>query len=116
MFVRVAILSAVMGFTAVVSAMPGRMFSHNSLKNQCNTGTVQCCNTIEDASSDNMSKMLAEEGLVIQGQNTPIGLNCDAFADDGGLASGSNCASQPVCCDRVEAGFAINCSPVNVVF
>lgn len=47
--------------------------------------------------SESVSSVLAQQGFILQGQNIPIGLNCDSFATD---SVGSNCATQPVCCDK----------------
>lgn len=88
--------------------------SKNSLSAQCNTGSVQCCDTVEDASSDNAAKALGLLGLVVQGANVPIGLNCDSIDVLIGVGAGSNCASQPVCCDKTESGLGVGCLPINL--
>ncbi|THH11956.1 hypothetical protein EW146_g7870 [Bondarzewia mesenterica] len=76
-------------------------YKNEKVKNQCNTGPVHCCDTIEDASSENVSKYsgLLGDALSVQGANVPVGLNCSPAA--GG--SGANCAAQPACCDHVES-------------
>lgn len=114
MFARITIVSAVLGLAVLTLAVPSPSgWSDQSLTAECNTGGVQCCNTIESSESESVSSVLAQQGFILQGQNIPIGLNCDSFATD---SVGSNCATQPVCCDKtLVGGFGINCNPINFV-
>ncbi|THH04263.1 hypothetical protein EW146_g10220, partial [Bondarzewia mesenterica] len=55
------------------------VYKNEERVNQCNAGPIQCCNTVEKASSESASKALGLLGIVLNDLNTPIGLNCDAF-------------------------------------
>jgi len=83
--------------------------------NQCSTGPVQCCNSVESSSSENSSKTLGLLGIVLQGLDIPVGLNCSPISVLG-LGSAGSCAAQTVCCDNNNFNGLINlgCSPINL--
>ncbi|THH13563.1 hypothetical protein EW146_g6670 [Bondarzewia mesenterica] len=88
--------------------------SNSQSENSCNAGNMQCCGTVENANSKDASKALGLLGLVLQDVNVPVGLNCDPINALSGVGAGASCASQPVCCDKTEAGgVGINCMPIN---
>jgi hypothetical protein len=43
---------------------------------QCNTGPVQCCNSVQRADSEAASKLLGLLGIVVQDVSIPIGITC----------------------------------------
>jgi len=82
----------------------------------CDTGTIQCCNTISTASNPNTASILA--GLdILQGLglDVPIGLTCNPLTVIG-LGSGSVCEANPVCCSDIYDGglVGVDCVPINV--
>ncbi|KAI9300640.1 fungal hydrophobin-domain-containing protein [Cunninghamella echinulata] len=89
-----------------------------NIGNQCNTGPVQCCNTLRQyndfhpealTSIFNIVGVSAED--VLRGQ---LGVDCTSVSVAGG--SGQNCNTQPVCCSQVQQNgiVGINCTPINV--
>jgi hypothetical protein len=82
--------------------------------NQCNTGSVQCCNSVQSAGGSSAAGLLALLGVVVQDVNVPIGLTCNPISVLG--IGGNNCASQPVCCQNnsFNGVVAIGCTPINV--
>ncbi len=54
---------------------------------QCNTGPVQCCNSVEPAGSPSAAPLLGSLGVLPRDLNTPIGLTCTPLA---GLGSNAN--------------------------
>ena len=57
--------------------------------NQCNTGPVQCCNTVEDKNSmsDNTSKLISLIGINVGDITGKVGTNCSPIST---LAVGGN--------------------------
>ncbi|THH14751.1 hypothetical protein EW146_g5632 [Bondarzewia mesenterica] len=82
---------------------------------QCNTGPIQCCNTVESASSSGVAGILGLLGIVLQDLNVIIGLNCSPITAIG-LGGGANCVQQPVCCENNNFNGLINigCTPINL--
>ncbi|KAI9570038.1 hypothetical protein HD554DRAFT_2170634 [Boletus coccyginus] len=107
MFVRAFTL--VLAIAASVIAVPG------GTTNQCNTGSMQCCNNVAPASSVDES-ILALFGVGAL-QNVDAGLDCNPISVIG-AGSGASCTQQPVCCsDMKNYGnqlVGMNCSPINV--
>ncbi|TFK26942.1 fungal hydrophobin [Coprinopsis marcescibilis] len=81
---------------------------------QCNTGPVQCCNSVQRADSEAASKLLALLGIVVQDLSIPIGLTCSPISVIG--LPGNSCSSQPVCCtnNSFNGVVAIGCTPINI--
>ncbi|KAL4245050.1 Hydrophobin [Abortiporus biennis] len=92
------------------SSSPSSGGSSNS-GGQCNTGPVQCCNSVQPAGGKDASTLLGSLGIVLQDLNVPVGLTCSPI-----LGSGANCAQTPVCCENNNFNGLINigCSPINI--
>ena len=43
---------------------------------QCNTGSLQCCNSVQSASSSGVPGLLGLLGIVLQDLNVLVGLTC----------------------------------------
>ena len=86
----------------------------------CSSGPIQCCNSLQkvrllfwrrashchslctkyaQASSPSVSNLLGLLGVVVQGADAFVGLNCSPIPILG-LASGASCSSEPVCCEN----------------
>ncbi|TDL20386.1 fungal hydrophobin [Rickenella mellea] len=87
---------------------------------QCNTGTLQCCQSFQARllTSPSTSSSSAESSswddlldVVTQGTALPIGVGCTPI-NVIGAGGGSNCNTQPVCCQNTGGAFAINCAPI----
>ena len=64
-------LSALVAATLATSVIAGGSPSGGSTPS-CSTGPIQCCNSVEKASSPAASKLLALLGIVVQDVNVPI--------------------------------------------
>lgn len=65
---------------------------------QCSSGPVQCCNTVEKADSDTATSLLGLLGIVIEDITALIGLSCTDVNVLGG--GGSDCSAQTLCCEN----------------
>ncbi|KAF9468407.1 fungal hydrophobin-domain-containing protein [Collybia nuda] len=81
---------------------------------QCNTGGLQCCNSVQPAGSEAASTLLGLLGVLVQDLTVAVGITCSPI-DIVGLGSGA-CTAQPVCCtdNDFHGIIAIGCTPVNV--
>ncbi|KAF8636890.1 hypothetical protein AX17_003142 [Amanita inopinata Kibby_2008] len=81
---------------------------------QCDTGPVQCCNSLQDATDPQVASALGLLGLILGPITGQVGLTCNPISALG--VGGNNCASQPVCCTNTSFNGLINlgCSPLNV--
>ncbi|KAF5315365.1 hypothetical protein D9619_007110 [Psilocybe cf. subviscida] len=99
---------------AAATATPIKRFGgSDGPKDQCNTGSLLCCNTVQPASSQQASNLLGLLGVVVGDLTTKIGITCSPVQ---AIGIGSNsCAIQPVCCkDNSFSGvIAVGCTPIN---
>ncbi|KAI0029934.1 hypothetical protein K488DRAFT_15455, partial [Vararia minispora EC-137] len=61
----------------------------------CNSGSVQCCNQVQEVSAPTLSPPYALIPGFLQGANFPVGTDCSPLA----LGAGGQCNQQTVCCD-----------------
>ena len=47
---------------------------------QCNTGALQCCQSVQSSSNNVMSTLLGLLGVVLSGVDVPIGLTCSPLS------------------------------------
>lgn len=64
-------LSALVAATLATSALAGGI-----APGDCTTGPIQCCNSVDKAGSDAVSKILALLGVVVQDLNVLVGITC----------------------------------------
>ncbi|KAF8072182.1 fungal hydrophobin-domain-containing protein [Lyophyllum atratum] len=95
----------------LAAATPTR---RNTPASQCNTGPVQCCNSVQTAGSDPVAGILGLLGVVVQDINVLVGVTCTPITVIG--AGGDSCTAQPVCCEdnSFHGLVAIGCTPVNL--
>ncbi|KDQ62711.1 hypothetical protein JAAARDRAFT_189999 [Jaapia argillacea MUCL 33604] len=81
----------------------------------CTTGPIQCCDTVESASSPVAAGILASIGVVVQDVTALVGLTCSPTTVIG-VGSGSSCSASPVCCTDNSHGtlISIGCVPVTL--
>ncbi|KAK7469169.1 hypothetical protein VKT23_003660 [Stygiomarasmius scandens] len=81
---------------------------------QCNTGKLQCCNSVQSSSSSSVAGLAGLLGIALQGVNIPIGVTCNPISVIG--IGGNSCSAQPVCCqsNNFNGVLAIGCTPVNL--
>ncbi|KAI0085273.1 hydrophobin, partial [Irpex rosettiformis] len=82
---------------------------------QCNTGPVQCCDSVQPASSldSTLSSLLHSLDVVLDDVDTLIGSTCSPLSGLG-LGLGGTCAGTTVCCNNNTYNGLINvgCVPV----
>ncbi|KAF9483032.1 fungal hydrophobin [Pholiota conissans] len=82
--------------------------------NQCNTGSLQCCSSVQSASSSLVAVLLGLLGVVAGDLTGQVGVTCSPITVVG--ASGTSCSEQPVCCtgNTFNGVIATGCTPVNI--
>ncbi|OCB87238.1 fungal hydrophobin [Sanghuangporus baumii] len=55
---------------------------------QCNTGSLLCCNDVQEASSSDATSILGLLGVILHDLNVLVGLNCGALSVIGAGGSG----------------------------
>ncbi|KAF8838405.1 hydrophobin [Paxillus ammoniavirescens] len=108
MFTRVFAVVSVAAL-AIAGAIP------TTPTNQCNTGSMQCCNNYQSASS--LNQLLTSIGFldVLAGVTGNVGTDCTPITVVG-TGSGADCTAQPVCCtDNTFNGLInVGCTPINL--
>ncbi|KAF5338120.1 hypothetical protein D9758_015373 [Tetrapyrgos nigripes] len=81
---------------------------------QCNTGPIQCCNSVQSANHGIVPSLLRLLGVVLGDVTAQVGLTCNPITVIGG--GGNSCTSQPVCCQNNSFNgiIAIGCTPINI--
>ncbi|KAI0737146.1 hydrophobin [Daedaleopsis nitida] len=107
MFAKLFTLS-VLAILAVATPTPAPAAS-------CSTGAIQCCDSVQPASSKAVAPILAGLGVVIQDVNALVGLTCSPI-NVVGVGSGNSCSANTVCCDNNSFGglISIGCLPVTL--
>ncbi|KAJ7916166.1 fungal hydrophobin [Mycena leptocephala] len=69
----------------------------------------QCCQSVQSSSDAGVASLLGLLGVIVNGVNVPIGLNCSPIT-----VLGNNCGSQTVNCQSSAYGGLINigCIPI----
>ncbi|KAF4621441.1 hypothetical protein D9613_000153 [Agrocybe pediades] len=86
----------------------------NEPASQCNTGDLQCCNSVQSASSPSVAGILGLLGIVVGSVTGLVGANCSPITAIG--IGGNSCSAQPVCCSNntFNGVVALGCTPVNI--
>ncbi|PIL34935.1 hypothetical protein GSI_02722 [Ganoderma sinense ZZ0214-1] len=81
----------------------------------CNTGTLNCCQTMSSSSDPSTNLLLSLIGVVVHGVDVAVGLNCDPITVIGAGLS-STCQAHPVCCPDNATGnlVSVGCVPVSL--
>ncbi|KAI6002132.1 hydrophobin-1 precursor [Pisolithus albus] len=82
---------------------------------QCNTGPIQCCNTVATCGSHpSTDELLSLLGLSVPA-GTQVGTNCSPISAVG-TGSGAQCSGQTVCCEQNNWNGLVNigCMPMNL--
>nr|AGC26950.1 hydrophobin [Polyporus umbellatus] len=108
MFSRAIVVTA-LTLPLLAAATPVELEARQS----CSTGSIQCCNTVEDAKSASASLLLGLLGIVVGDITGLIGLNCSPL-NVVGVGSGNACSANAVCCQNNNVGglISIGCVPV----
>ncbi|KAH9895770.1 hypothetical protein C8Q73DRAFT_450834 [Cubamyces lactineus] len=98
----------VLAFAGAASAVP-----YYASQSQCSSGSMQCCNNVQSASSPSMLKaleILSLAGLVDGDSN--IGTSCTPI-NIVGAGGTESCTAMPVCCNGNSFGsLSFGCSSV----
>ncbi|VDB87627.1 unnamed protein product [Peniophora sp. CBMAI 1063] len=83
----------------------------------CNSGALQCCESVQPASSlgsSGDSGLLDLIPITLQGLNIPIGITCTPIDVIG--VGGDSCQQQTVCCENntFSGVVALGCTPIGV--
>ncbi|KIM34685.1 hypothetical protein M413DRAFT_33101 [Hebeloma cylindrosporum] len=83
--------------------------------NECNSGPIQCCDSIQTADSHEVIQLLALTGAITEAPDTLVGMTCSPMTTLG-AGAGSTCSSQPVCCEdnSFNGVIAVGCTPINM--
>ncbi|KAF9561680.1 fungal hydrophobin [Agrocybe pediades] len=115
-FSRVALLVAA-SVASLVAAVPygGHHIGDNNIINSCNTGSVQCCNQVFEAGSEQSNWLHGLIGVALGAVNAQAGLACNPITAIG-VGNGAQCTSQPVCCtgNHMNGLIAVGCNPINI--
>ncbi|KAF6756263.1 fungal hydrophobin-domain-containing protein [Ephemerocybe angulata] len=81
---------------------------------QCNTGPVQCCDSVQEANSSSLTAIFALLGINASDVTGLVGVTCSPITIIG--LPGNSCSAQPVCCtnNTFNGIIAIGCTPVNI--
>ncbi|KAI0081527.1 fungal hydrophobin [Panus rudis PR-1116 ss-1] len=80
----------------------------------CNTGPVQCCQTMQNANSPAAAKLLHSVGVPVESVTGLVGGSCTPVTVIG--VAGGNCKENAVCCTNNNYGgaVALGCVPVSL--
>ncbi|KAF9461146.1 hypothetical protein BDZ94DRAFT_1264405 [Collybia nuda] len=78
-------------------------------KNQCTTGPVQCCNSLQSASDLSEHRDLLSS-VPDMSKDTMVGVTCSPIEGEGN----NSCSAQTYCCNNNNFGgvIALGCAPV----
>ncbi|KAJ4466317.1 hydrophobin 2 [Lentinula aciculospora] len=105
---KLAFVSAALATLAVATPAP-----RGEPASSCSTAPVQCCESVEPASSTAVAPILASIGVVLQDLNVLVGLTCSPITV---IGTSSSCSAQAVCCEDNSHGglISIGCVPVTL--
>ncbi|KAF8068959.1 hydrophobin [Lyophyllum atratum] len=114
MFARITTFFLFCFFALYASALVLPRTEDSEEEGQCNTGGNACCNSVQNADSENVSLLAALLGLNLSGVTGQVGVNCSPLSPVG--LGGNSCTQQPVCCSGNEFNglIVIGCTPINV--
>ncbi|KAH7912117.1 fungal hydrophobin-domain-containing protein [Hygrophoropsis aurantiaca] len=116
MFARTSALLLVPVFALAAVAMPAdSLAARTDGSSQCNTGSIQCCQSTTSATSSGIGSLLGLLGIVLGDVTGLLGLGCSPITAIG-TGTGAVCNQEPVCCTgNVYSGLInIGCSPINL--
>ncbi|KAF5379143.1 hypothetical protein D9615_005969 [Tricholomella constricta] len=81
---------------------------------QCSSGPVQCCNSVQEADSAPVNALTGLLGIVLGPLTGQVGLGCSPLSIIG--VAGNSCTQQTVCCtgNTFNGLIAVGCTPINL--
>ncbi|TFK65627.1 fungal hydrophobin [Pluteus cervinus] len=107
MFSRVASFALVLPLLASAAVLPRQT-------GDCNTGSIQCCNSVQSSSLESVTELAGLLGLDLGSLTPQVGLFCSPLSILG--AGGNSCSAQPACCTGNTFGglLSLGCNPLNL--
>ncbi|KDR72928.1 hypothetical protein GALMADRAFT_73295 [Galerina marginata CBS 339.88] len=98
-----------------VAAAPTPGGSEGDIHNSCNTGPIQCCNSLIASDSKQANLLTSLLGIAVGTVSGQLGVQCSPITLIG-TGEGASCSSSPVCCSNNSFNglVAIGCSPINI--
>ncbi|PPR08046.1 hypothetical protein CVT24_010845 [Panaeolus cyanescens] len=115
MFSKLSVIT-LFAFSAIRSVSAGGYFvDSEGIEYSCNSGPVQCCNSVQDVANFDTTSIAALIGVAVSDLTGQIGLQCNPITGIG-VGTGANCASAPVCCEKNFQNqlVGVNCSPITI--
>ncbi|KDQ60459.1 hypothetical protein JAAARDRAFT_125645, partial [Jaapia argillacea MUCL 33604] len=83
--------------------------------NQCNVGTLNCCNSVQNYTSEGVQSLAGLLGIVLPDLNALAGIDCSPISVLG-VGGGSECAASPVCCENNQFSglISLGCIPITL--
>ncbi|KAF5365947.1 hypothetical protein D9758_006729 [Tetrapyrgos nigripes] len=85
-------------------------------RDQCNTGDIQCCQSVQDSKNLDYTALglLGLLGVVVGDITAQVGVTCSPISAVG--VGGNSCTAQPVCCSNnsFNGVIALGCTPINI--
>ncbi|KJA19372.1 hypothetical protein HYPSUDRAFT_143836 [Hypholoma sublateritium FD-334 SS-4] len=88
--------------------------SADGASSQCNTGSIQCCNSVHDAQSASLAGLFSVLSIAVESVTGQVGVTCSPITAVG--AGGNACTQQAVCCSNnsFNGVVALGCTPINI--
>ncbi|GLB42284.1 putative hydrophobin [Lyophyllum shimeji] len=114
MFSRVSTLFLFFVFALCASASVLPRTGGDPPAGQCNTGSIQCCNSVQQAGNPVVGILSGLLGVVLPSLTGQVGLNCSPLNVIG--IGGNSCNAQPVCCtgNNFSGLLVLGCTPINL--
>ncbi|KAI0653909.1 fungal hydrophobin-domain-containing protein [Cubamyces menziesii] len=105
-----AFIALVAATAAAASAIP-----RTDGSSQCNTGSIQCCDTTTQPSDPAAQLAAGLLGIDLGSITGLVGLNCSPVTVVG-VGATPSCKQQPVCCQNNSVGglLSVGCIPVSL--
>lgn len=98
---------------AIIISLNLFVLSCYSQSNQCNTGTISCCDSVKSI-NDPYVEEIAKSLEINTKLSGNVGLYCKPLSVIG--LGGNSCSSQPACCTGKDINgiITLGCSPINI--
>ncbi|GLB42298.1 putative hydrophobin [Lyophyllum shimeji] len=112
MFARVSAFLLCFFFFAICTSADASVVIPRA--DQCNTGVILCCNSVQPATSPAVSQLAGLLGVDLGSTTGLVGLTCSSITVIG--SGGNLCNGQPVCCTGSNIGgvLVLGCTPINL--
>ncbi|KAF9027197.1 fungal hydrophobin [Hymenopellis radicata] len=111
-----SVLTTAIALAALAAAAPASEASTPAPvpAGNCNTGPIQCCNSVQNASSPSVQSLAGLLGIALGSITAQVGLDCSPISVIG--VGGSSCSANPVCCEDNSNGglISLGCLPVSL--